>query len=155
MWIKHQQKKIKRELKHAIISHTDKSAFVLLEFSKEETETKLNWKHSREFAYNNQMYDIVETINKGDSVFYYCWWDHKETKLNKQLSKLLSYVLGHDSKNQDNKKRVSQFFKTFFVNQLVNQEFKLINFNQITFKKINLNYKSRYISPPFAPPQFI
>lgn len=99
------------------------------------------------------MYDIVETIKQGDSIFYYCWWDHQETKLNKELAKLLSYFLGNDSKSNDNKKRVAQFFKTFFIRD-----------KQVTYlgldKEINqnvsdyvFNYKSRYIYPPFNPPQ--
>lgn len=155
VWIKKQQKAIRREVKHAIISQTSKDAFVLLKFSKEETETKLKWKHSREFGYNDQMYDIVETIDKGDSVFYYCWWDHKETKLNKKLSKLLSYVLGHDSKNQDNKKKVSQFFKTFFVESSIKKDFGIISSKELSFKKIQINYKSRCVSPPYTPPKTI
>ncbi len=54
---------------------------VRLKFSKTEITTKLNWKHSKEFEFNNQMYDVVDKVVTRDSIRYWCWWDFKETEI--------------------------------------------------------------------------
>ena len=60
-----------------MIAGIDKSELVLFKFSKEETTTKLNWKHAKEFEFNQQMYDVVEKQVSKDSIHYWCWWDFK------------------------------------------------------------------------------
>lgn len=109
-----EKKQVKRSVKHKIIDGIDKSELVLLQFSKLETEQKLSWKHSKEFEYLGEMYDIVETIESGDSVVYYCWWDNEETLLNKKLAQALSGILPLNSKNTKTQNLLAQFAKTLF-----------------------------------------
>jgi len=72
-WLKIEKRKVKKSIKWSMIGGMDKSAFVLLKFTKEESETKLRWEHSREFEYAGQMYDVVEAAEQGDTTYYYCW----------------------------------------------------------------------------------
>lgn len=82
-WLQYQKKIIRKEVKTKIINKIDRKELVMFIFTKEETETKLRWEHSKEFEYLGQMYDIVESNTNGDTITYWCWHDHKETKLNK------------------------------------------------------------------------
>ena len=86
--LNHDRSIAKKEIEDHIAAGISKSDLVLLIFSTEETRTLLRWEHSREFEYKRQMYDIVETKSLGDTVYYWCRWDQKETKLNEQLREL-------------------------------------------------------------------
>lgn len=51
---------------------------------------EVSWVHEREFIYGGEMYDVVRKMSKGDSVFIACVHDHRETKLVKQLLKIVN-----------------------------------------------------------------
>tara|TARA_B100001057_G_scaffold497877_2_gene603247 strand:+ start:3360 stop:3782 length:423 start_codon:yes stop_codon:yes gene_type:complete len=139
-------------VKHALMAKTDKSDLVLLSFTKEEASEELNWKHSKEFEYKGSMYDIVEQETKGDTTYYWCWWDNEETQLNQRLDKLLAMIMGHDKKDKQSNNRLSKFFKSLFWKE-----------NSITFSnEIALithqspylfNFREIFYSPPTPPPQ--
>jgi hypothetical protein len=144
---------VKKEVKWKLIDGLDKEELVLLKFARKETETLLTWKHSREFEYHGEMYDIVETEIAGDSVFYYCWWDHEETHLNKQLNSLLAKAAGQHEQNKDNAKKIYQFFKTLYLEPLSHnnfQSFAVFSKQQSFFKE---KFYSLNIAPPAPPPK--
>ena len=113
-WIQQRKRAVKKEVKWKMIAGIDKKELVLLKFSKKETTSKLRWKHSKEFEFNNQMYDIVDKITTKDSIKYWCWWDFEETKLNKQLDNLLVGVYQHDSKSKEKQDLVYKFYKSIY-----------------------------------------
>lgn len=119
-----------------MIHDLDREELALLKFSKEETETRLKWKHSREFEYNGSMYDIVETEVREDSIIYWCWWDHKETKLNKQLAQLVSIALNGSPQNQNQKWQIQQIIKTLYYDKQVIE----ISSEDIIFQDSNTPY---------------
>jgi hypothetical protein len=118
-WIQQRKRAVKKEVKWKMIAGIDKKELVLLKFSKTETTTELKWKHSKEFEFNNQMYDIVDKITTKDSVKYWCWWDFEETKLNQQLSKLLVNVYQNDIPTKEKQSQIIQFYKSLFFEQVV------------------------------------
>ncbi len=151
--LKYQKKQVKREIKWKLISGIDKEELVLLKFTEEEKQTQLNWKHSKEFEYKGEMYDIVETKIVGDTTYYWLWWDHEETKLNKQLNQLVSFALGHNPKNQENQKRLEKFFKSLYFSENENKE--LLTFFEVNSKfyfRQNF-YPSVFLIPPVPPPE--
>ena len=79
---------VRREVKHRLMESEPDESFVHLSFTKEETETLLRWEHEGEFEYQGEMYDLVHTETRNDSVFYTLWWDHDETELNRKLAAL-------------------------------------------------------------------
>lgn len=109
-----QKQLIRKEVKRQIIAGIDKSELFLLKFTKQESHTLLKWKHNKEFEYQHEMFDVVETETCGDTLSLWCWRDSKETKLSKQLDKLLDYVFGHDSRRMVNQKRLSNFYKSLY-----------------------------------------
>ncbi|MEX2485463.1 MAG: hypothetical protein WED10_12910, partial [Brumimicrobium sp.] len=118
---------VRKSIKHKIIEGIDADMLVHLSFAKADTAMKLDWKHSKEFAYNGEMYDIVERTYSEDSVKYALWWDNEETQLNKKLNQLASnYMNGspeHENKSGFFGFVIKQFFysetDTFFIAKLV------------------------------------
>jgi hypothetical protein len=150
--LKVQQKQIKREVKWKMIAGLNDEELVLHKFSKKD-KTKLKWKHSKEFEYKTQMFDVVKTIHKGDSTYYWCWWDHAETKLNKRLAGLFVNALGNDTDNQENKLCLDAFYKSlYFTDNLLEIETEFFPvFNENKFHYLAKKYfseRSIVIPPP-------
>jgi len=150
-WLNYQKKKVKRQIKHEIIAGIDKSELIQFTFTKTQVEEELNWKHSKEFEYKNSMYDIVEADTVSNTITYWCWWDYKETKLNKQLSKLLAQFLGNDTQNKETKTHFAQFLQSLFHTPLDEWKTNI----KPTRTKHKSNYLIAYTSlhfPPTTPP---
>ncbi len=98
-----------------MIAGLDCAELVDMRFSQTDARTKLNWKHSKEFEYKGQWYDIVytDTIGK-DSLHYWLFWDHEETSLNQQLAGLVAKALSNDPANQDKNIGFSHFSKDLY-----------------------------------------
>ena len=108
---KHQ---VKRSVKRQIIQGIDRVQLVALKFHNDDITTQLSWKHSKEFEFKGEMYDIVEAEFRGDSIVYYCWWDHEETQLNQKLEKLAAQVWDSDPLQKNQNQHLSNFLKTLF-----------------------------------------
>ncbi len=115
-YMHHQKASVRKELKHRIIAGIDRDELVLLKFSIEESRTKLRWEHEKEFEFAGQMYDIVEKEISGDTIHYWCWWDHEETKLNRQLDDLVAKVLGNNPQRKDRQDKTVDFLKKLYFN---------------------------------------
>ena len=118
-WIQQRKLAVKKEVKWNMIAGIDKSELVLLKFSNEEITAKPNWKHAKEFEYENQMYDIVTKVVSKDSVHYWCWSDFEETKLNQQLSKLLVNVYQKDIPSKERHSQINDFYKSLYFQQMM------------------------------------
>ena len=154
MWLQHQKHIVKKQVKNQMMEGIDKEELVLLKFSKEEKKTKLKWEHSKEFEYKGQMYDIVEKTVKQDSVYYWCWLDYQETKLNKKLDKLVNNVFHDNPKKQEKNQQLFTYLKSLYfskpfvwhsknIGQNINHHFYYKNF-----------YRSINFTPPTPPPQY-
>lgn len=138
-----------------MIAGLDPEELVLLKFTSLEAQTKLRWEHSKEFEYRGQMYDVVSYETKGDSIFYRCWWDHKETQLNKRLKILVAKALDQDKNNGDALLNLHFFLGTFFYSKSIYLQF-------ISFQKTSevyedeihaVSFNSLLMSPPKPPPK--
>ncbi|MBE0638498.1 MAG: hypothetical protein IH598_08260 [Bacteroidales bacterium] len=152
-WLHVKRQLVKKEVKWKMIAGLDRDELVVLRFTKEETLNLLNWKHSKEFEFNGEMYDIVETVAIEDSVFYYCWWDHEETHLNKKLNSLLAHAAGQNEQSKDRLNKICQFFKGLYFDDLTSQkDQQFTNQLKITFFYTE-KYNSLFFPPPVPPPQ--
>ena len=68
-----QKSLVRREVKHMLMRKINKEELVLIKVSKTQHQNELEWKHSKEFKYKGEMYDIVSVEQHGDSTWYYCW----------------------------------------------------------------------------------
>ncbi|MCF8298985.1 MAG: hypothetical protein K9J13_15660 [Saprospiraceae bacterium] len=150
-WLNHKKSVVKHQVKLMIIDGIDKEELTLLKFTKQESETELEWEHSMEFEYKQQMYDIVETEVVNDTIYYWCWLDNRETKLNKQLAKLLINALNADPQRKEKQEYLVSYFKSlycsnhFIWNHSIFETEVKPSFNFLNF------YKS-LSSPPSKPP---
>lgn len=154
-WLQQRKRAVKKEVKWKMIAGIEKSELVLLKFSKTEVSTKLKWKHSKEFEFNNQMYDIVDKVVSSDSIKYWCWWDYKETKLNKQLDELLVGVYQHDSKSKEKQDLLNKFYKSIYF-QPVFSWLPFINKNHSSYSLGHFDfYQSLYLNLEVPPPDIL
>ncbi len=152
-WLHYQKTIVKKEVKRQIIAGIDKDDLVLLKFSKKEAQIKLRWEHSKEFEYNQQMYDVVETGTLGDTVYYWCWLDQKETKLNRQLEELSAQALGKDNKIREKNERLISFFNSLYFAASFNWNGSTPELFYRQFCLFSDLYSSITIPPPAPPPQ--
>jgi len=87
---------------------------MLWTFSLNDARTKLFWEHSREFEYRGEMYDVIRSETRGDSVLYWCYWDRKETKLKKQLNVLVMKMMGPGPQSRNHGAQINDFFRSLF-----------------------------------------
>lgn len=150
-------KKIERKkIKRAIMAGIDREELVLLTFSKAETTQVLKWKHAKEFEYKNEMYDVVETEIRGDSIHYYCWWDHKETVLNRQVTALLYQFLNSDTDTQETRLRLAHFCKNVFHSRPITWHYG-VNQPPASLQRMGMYnfYVSYSMAPETPPPAFV
>jgi hypothetical protein len=152
VFLRYQKKQVKREIKWKMIAGIDKEELVLLKITEKE-KGLLCWEHSKEFEYLGEMYDVVESNIVGDTTFYRVWWDHKETKLNRQLQELVSMAMGKNQKKQENQKRLLSFFKSLYFAEATDlQNYNDTKLNRKFWFRPNF-YQSFTHSPPVPPPE--
>jgi hypothetical protein len=153
-FLQYQKKQIKREVKWKMIEGLDVSELVIMKFSKEQTVTELNWKHTKEFEYQGEMYDIVEKHDLGDSIEYVLWWDYAETLLNQQLQALVSFAWLHHPSNKQTKHSIQLLMKSLFClqNPTENAVF-LVNY-PLKFNCTSANLAPMYLELVSPPPEF-
>lgn len=145
-------RQVRKAVKHMMIENVDRSELVLLSFSHEEIKTTLRWKHAKEFEFNHHMYDIIESKSTTDSVHYWCWWDHEETHLHKQLDQLMANLLLHDPAQQSKQNTLTDFFKSLYCSsQSHTSHLQLESTSQCLPDKTHLLYML-HVSPPSPPP---
>lgn len=151
--LNHDKSIVKKDMENHIIAGIRKSDLVLLIFSTEETRTLLRWEHSREFEYNRQMYDIVETESLGDTVYYWCWWDQEETKLNEQLRELAAQALGETPNFGDDRGSLVSAMRSFCCTALFYWKPSAPESSLNRFLPYSDLYSSIDIRPPTPPPR--
>lgn len=155
-YLQFEKSAIRREIKWKMIAGMDEAELILLKFTKEETQTKLRWEHSKEFEYNGQMYDIVSKKVEGDSIFYRVWWDHEETELNKNLKKLVAIAFDQDEENQETQENFYTYLYSFFCGDIFhwqpkNSQNMWVIYQDAMHPEI---FNSLLFPPPTPPPKF-
>ncbi len=146
---------IRRDIKGRMIAGMEHEELTLLKFTKEEVKTQLLWEHSKEFEYNGQMYDVVSQEIKGDSIFYRCWWDYKETKLNKKLKKMVASAFDQNEDNRALQKSFFSYLGSFFCTDLFKWEVEASFNSEVVYKNVlhQTIFNSIKITPPIPPPK--
>ncbi len=145
------KQKIRKEVKHNILNKLEKENLILLTFTKEETEN-LDWKHSSEFEFQGQMYDIVKQEIQCENILYWCWNDNKETKINNQINSLLTFVLGKDQRNKENQKRLNNYFNSLFFSEIPTYNLVVLQ-RDYKYNILKIACHKLSNSPPSPPPE--
>jgi hypothetical protein len=80
---------------------------------------ELKWINANEFRYQGGMFDIINTVIKGDSIYLYCVQDMDES----DLYAILDKIIEEDDDDQDDQGRINNFisqdyFSTYYSNHL-------------------------------------
>lgn len=113
-----QKKQVQKSVKRQIMKGIDREELIFMAFSQEELQTKLNWKHAKEFELNGEMYDIVERKETVDSAFYWVWWDKEETELNRRVNRIAAAVFGSSPQQHEQSQVVQHFYQSLFVESM-------------------------------------
>lgn len=156
LYLQFEKSAIQREIKWKLIAGMDQEELILLKFSKKEAETKLRWEHSKEFEYNDQMYDIVSSEIKGDSIFYRCWLDYEETDLNKKLKKMVAIAFDQDEDHRETQEGFYTYLWSFFCTAPFDWQATASQNAQLVFQdSMHPNiFNSIRLTPPTPPPKY-
>lgn len=149
-WMNIQKTIVKREVKWLILNHLHKEDLIKLHFSASENDA-LNWEHSREFEFNDNMYDVVKSEISGDSFTYFCYLDHEETTLNNSIDKAIQHMVGKDAKQHQTKDELTNFLKSLYCNDLNVFGFKHIHiktYNNFLYTDLESIQVFNLLSPP-------
>ncbi|WP_299671934.1 hypothetical protein [uncultured Polaribacter sp.] len=136
-----------------IIKGIDKEKLVLLKFSEEEVIQELKWKHSKEFEYKGEMYDIVETKEVDHIIYYWCWWDHKETQLNQQLTELVKNIFNQNPQKTQKENQLISFYNLLFISNYSAFSSSMQLVKTAHFFYYLAPYYSITLKPLFPPPR--
>ncbi len=127
-----------------------------LKFSHAEVNQKLRWEHSKEFEYKGKMYDVFKSKNDKDSVFYWCWLDKEETKLNTQLKSVLTSLYQTDIPLNVNSNFLIEFYKISYLSCNFGFSIKSSYYYKLTSNwNYNKNYKLVLTKEKFNPPNLV
>jgi hypothetical protein len=116
-WLNYKKYQLKRTIKHQMIAGIEKEKLVLLVVD-DTNRGDLEWEHSREFEFEGEMYDVVYTEVTGDTTKYWCWLDHEETDLNKQLSTALTDFFDNNPEKKANESFLVHLYKSLFFERI-------------------------------------
>lgn len=149
-----QRKAVRKSVKWKMLEGIPADQLVCLKFSKQNVGDLLKWKHSKEFSYKEEMYDIVYKKETADSVFYYCWWDHEETTLNKKLSALIYVALNQNTSGKSTNDKLQVLLQVLFFQTTHKHQFNnWSQLNKIYFHSDFLSICNTEVSPPNPPPE--
>lgn len=152
-YLQHQKRLVRKEVKKKMMEGIPKEDLVLLVFTEKEIKTKLDWKHAKEFEFEGNMYDIVYKKHTADNIYYWCWLDTEETKLNKQLDDLALGLFNQNPKNKKKQRTLLSFYKTLFFSKPQNREkgYPVEHFSHSFF--YSENFSSITLPPLLGPPK--
>lgn len=106
--------RIRKEVKKRLLAGLPDSELVFFKFSRHDSNSLLRWEHAEEFEYRGEMYDVVRQSAGNDTLQFWCWHDHAETKLNRELRQLIAKFQANDTGRHENERRLFCFFLTLF-----------------------------------------
>ena len=154
-WLNYKKFKVRKKVKREIIAGISRDKLVLLGFLSSETKTKLRWEHSKEFEFDNQMYDIVETNQVKDSVYYWCWLDNDETQLNKHLKTVAEKTFNTNPQKKEKQNQLIVFFKGLYCEKFTSPNLSLYSNSHDYFRRKGASLYFIYKRPPVPPPKFV
>lgn len=120
VWLifKTQQYQIRREIKHRIRAGLPETALVLLKIPQAwEAGRHPDFQriHDREFRFKGKMYDIVRREMHGDTTWYHCVSDEKETELFANLDQMVRNECRQNPQRKQQLEKLQQLLNLLFV----------------------------------------
>lgn len=152
-WLSLEKHKVRREVKHKIMEHVSNDELISFSFKLEDTTQLLRWEHSGEFEYQGEMYDVIRRAYHGDSITYFLWWDHEETKLNRKLTQLTMSLLNQSQSKEQSSQQLAYFLSHLFLNEPFAFEHAVFMEDHIHLFRYAMRQSSIYAKTPCPPPR--
>lgn len=150
IWLELQKELTRHQVKEMLEAGLEEEALTLFKFTAEGSE-QLGWEHSKEFKFEGRMYDVVRQEEHGDTTYYWCWEDHKESEIYRQMDRLIKVVQKTDPDRKDRQDRLFNFYKNLFCSD-VGPNSVALNLNEIKIYPERLIPPKDFHSPPTSPP---
>lgn len=148
--LKYRQANIRKDIKRAIKEGVPEDQLVDFVFhTKEESWINLDWtKPEKEFRFNNQMYDIIETRKSKDTIYFKCIHDVKESGLFQQID------LMTENRSDKNKSVVLYWSKQVYSakNGIPKPEIIFDNSSEIEHSLFQKSFFHTFMECPTPPP---
>ncbi len=151
-WLHYQREQIHEEVKQQILSGIDREELVVFKFSLADSKL-LDWKEDREFAYQGQMYDVVESRIMADSIQYWCWWDQKESQIEKQIEECTARLFHQNPQQQHQQEKLHDFYKNLYHPVIPEWLLLLDAFQKGIPSNSKHLFTSHQLPPPVPPPE--
>ncbi|WP_144603332.1 hypothetical protein [Algoriphagus algorifonticola] len=149
LWLNFQKTQLQNSFESRFEESEEKSNLLTLSFTREESQTLLEWEHEREFEYQGEMYDVLEIKEDGDQIHYLVWRDQEETKIKKQLSELWE----EEGTEKEQQLAVFTLFFQAFPSLIPNPFSQEIDTSYSSI--FSLAIPTPWLSNPFSPPDFL
>jgi hypothetical protein len=150
IWLELQKELTRHQVKELLEVGLEDEALTLFKFTNEGSE-QLEWEHSKEFKFDGKMYDVVRQEEHGDTTYYYCWEDHKESEIYRQTNRLIQVVQRTDPDRKERQDRLVNFYKNLFCSDVALSSMTL-GLNQIKIHPKQLLPPKDFQSSPSSPP---
>lgn len=150
-----QQSQVRREIKQQIKAGVAEKDLVLLKIPKafeENSNSVFQRIHSKEFRYKGNMYDIIRQRDHGDTTWYYCIADVKESGLFASLESRIRFEMTHNAERKEQSEQVLRLLTGFYCNDFDNTDAVYFK-NELPFTYYNFTVKTWHPLPITPPPQ--
>ncbi len=149
--------RIRQEVKDRILQNIADEDLTILSFKRKDIYRLVKWEHDREFEYKDRMFDVVRSVENGDSITYYCWTDVKESTLHQNIEKLVDQVFNQDPIEKRNNKLQLDYFKNVFfqAHQFgISLDRRVVKEYNETIANYNVRYSNIYSIIHSPPPKY-
>lgn len=147
-----QKHEIRQEIKHRIKAGIPETELVLFKILEGKPHPAFQRVDEREFRYGHKMYDLVRQESHGDTTWYHCLADEKETQLFADLGELVRRNMNQPREWQQRIERISNLFSLFFFS--LHDEVSLADaIEEIAPSRYCFALKTWIDSPPTPPPE--
>lgn len=108
------QQKIRQDVKQQIRAGAPEAELILFKIFKGKPRPAFQQLEEQELRYNEKMFDIVRQENHGDTTWYYCLADDKETQLFADLDELVKRDMSCNPEQRQRLERLLTLFVLLF-----------------------------------------
>ncbi len=110
----------RKEITQSIDKGNIKEELILFKFNKDEFEKGINyieWAEEGEFIIDGEMYDVVKSEVKADSIYLYCLHDNEESILYSTVMEIFNKLIGDEAANSGNLTSINNLFSEFYFSK--------------------------------------
>ena len=146
---------IRNEIKDRIKSGLPKTSLTLIKKYNEKGRKNLllKWFRENEFSFNGKMYDVVTEEKHGDTIWYYCLMDEKESSLFNKMGELTRKEIRNDKGIKGLFLRISNFLSQNFVSVITQNVLQIRDIKTIQFAAYFFSVKPFIHKPDTPPPE--